>query len=188
MGPTQKWEFFKFKVREVAIKRSKEIKILNSRKEELLMTQLNNLISRDKLCEDDLKTFKILSEELDKLYINLAKGAFIRSRAKWLEEGEKNCSYFFGLENRKRNNISSLSVNGSITSDPIVIANSISSFYSELYTSEFSQLSCDNFMTEIKNLTPVISENVKQFCQSDLSGLEIEEAVRSMKLKKVSWK
>jgi len=32
------------------------------------------------------------------MYLDLAKGAIIRSQAKWLEEGEKNTIYFFALE------------------------------------------------------------------------------------------
>ena len=31
-----------------------------------------------------------------------AKGAFICSRARWLEEAEKNTSYFFGLEKQRQ--------------------------------------------------------------------------------------
>ena len=30
-----------------------------------------------------------------------AKGAIIRSRARWVEDGEKNTSYFFNLEKRQ---------------------------------------------------------------------------------------
>ncbi len=41
-----------------------------------------------------------IQSQLDLIYLDLAKGAFIRSRAKWLEEGEKNTSNFFALEKR----------------------------------------------------------------------------------------
>jgi len=40
-----------------------------------------------------------LQNELDTLYLEKAKGAFIRSRARWLEEGEKNTTYFLTLKN-----------------------------------------------------------------------------------------
>ena len=39
-----------------------------------------------------------LENELSKLYDKKSKGAQIRSRVKWIEEGERNTSYFLGLE------------------------------------------------------------------------------------------
>ena len=35
------------------------------------------------------------------IFANKSKGARIRSRAQWWEEGEKSSKYFFGLEKRK---------------------------------------------------------------------------------------
>ena len=37
-------------------------------------------------------------QELELIHINRAKGAQVRSRIKWIEEGEKNTKYFLGLE------------------------------------------------------------------------------------------
>ena len=99
-----------------------------------LINQLQLLSSKQDLSEDELKT---LSAELHRIFGNLAKGAFIRSRAKWLEEGEKNSSYFFALE--KRNNVASLNVNGVICSDPNNISKYITSFYSKLHLNSIRQ-------------------------------------------------
>lgn len=68
------------------------------------MDELNALI-KDKLSENEEIRIKKLKEEIDNMYIDMTKGAFIRSRAKWLEKGERNSSYYFALEkrNRKRN-------------------------------------------------------------------------------------
>jgi hypothetical protein len=41
-----------------------------------------------------------LETQLDELYKNMAKGAQIRSKARWINEGEKNTSYFLRLENK----------------------------------------------------------------------------------------
>lgn len=186
MNSIQKWEFFKFKIREVAIKRSKEIKKQKTDKMNCLIDQLQLLNSKNFLSEGELKLVKSLSEELDSMYVNLAKGAFIRSRAKWLEEGEKNSNYFFALEkrNRKRNNITSLHVNGVICSEPNTISNYITSFYKNLYTSKFNQVKCEAFMNHIQKFTPLISEDFKVTCEAELLCSEITDAVNSMKLKK----
>lgn len=52
------------------------------------MSALQPLISKHDLSEEELKTLNNLKEMLDTMYVNLAKGASIRSRAKWLETGK----------------------------------------------------------------------------------------------------
>ena len=42
-----------------------------------------------------------LKRDLDKLYAKNAKGAQIRSRVKWVEEGEKSSAYFLSLEKKR---------------------------------------------------------------------------------------
>ena len=41
---------------------------------------------------------KKLEQELSELCDNKSKGAQIRSRAQWIEKGERNTSYFLSLE------------------------------------------------------------------------------------------
>ena len=91
----QKWEYFNFKIREIAIKRSKVIKKNNLAKEINIMDKLNVLMTKDNLSEEEEITLKKLKEEIDNMYIEMAKGAFVRSQAKWLKQGERNLSYFF---------------------------------------------------------------------------------------------
>lgn len=85
---------------------------------------------------------------MNELYLELAKGGFIRSRAKWLEEGEKNSSYFFALEKRngKKKAITALNIDGVICKDPIQISKFVTEFYSNLYSSNFDANSCDKFI------------------------------------------
>ncbi len=80
--------------------------------------------------EDEDELAKIQSQ-LDLIYLDLAKGAFICSRAKWLEEGEKKYKLFFlALEKRnlKRNTLSALNINGSSCTDPKKISDSVFPF------------------------------------------------------------
>ena len=39
-----------------------------------------------------------MKQELDSIYDNISKGAQIRSKAKWINEGERNTSFFLGLD------------------------------------------------------------------------------------------
>ena len=73
--------------------------------------------------EEELEV-KEIQLKIDQIYIELAKGAFVRSRARWLEEGETNSSYFFALEKRKgqRKSLSMLNINGSKCMDQKLIS------------------------------------------------------------------
>ena len=45
---------------------------------------------------------EITIKRLDKLYTEKTKGRQIRSRVKWIEEGEKNTAFFLGLEKTRQ--------------------------------------------------------------------------------------
>jgi len=96
----QKWEYFKYMARCAAIKRSKELKFLRNQKESELFNRINILLTKSTVSSEEEVELKESQLKIDQMYKDLAKGAFIRSRAKWLEEGETNSSYFFALEKR----------------------------------------------------------------------------------------
>ena len=48
------------------------------------------------------KKLEITIKRLDKLYTEKTKGRQIRSRVKWIEEGEKNTAFFLGLEKTRQ--------------------------------------------------------------------------------------
>lgn len=72
-----------------------------------------------------------LQSELDNIYQNLAQGAFICSRWKWIEYGERNTKYFHKLEKKNVfvNNIYKLKINEQISKDPKTISVYVEEFY-----------------------------------------------------------
>ena len=88
-----------------------------------------------------------LHSKLDTIFIHKAKGAYIRSKAKWIEEGEQNTSYFCRLEKRRqeRNAIKTLLIGNEECSDPKMISNEIFSFYNHLYRKSYSEQDCLTF-------------------------------------------
>ena len=50
----------------------------------------------------DMNKKRALDAQLDNLCNSKAKGVQVRSRYKWITEGEKNTKYFLGLENKQQ--------------------------------------------------------------------------------------
>lgn len=140
MSHIQRWEFFTFKVRQLAMRRGKELKRVNSQRCQVLLNDLEKLLSKENLSTEEETYLSDLRNEIDDLYLDLAKGAFIKSKAKWLEMGEKNTSYFFSLEKRniKRNSVTALKIDGNINKNPSEINNYVYSFFNKLYSSNYN--------------------------------------------------
>lgn len=186
----QRWELFKFKVREVSIKRSKEIKKGNIARETQILDELNSLLNKTNLTEDDEVKINKLKDDIDKYYVELAKGAFIRSRCKWLEKGEKNSSYFFALEkrNQKRNNISALKANGQIVSNPDELSKFVENFYKNIYSCQSHPDASIPFIGSIKSYIPIFLGNFKEQCEHPLTRTELSDVVKKLKKRDVPWK
>ena len=102
--PRVKWEFFKYNIRKLTIKYSKER--AKHRRESRA-----NLEKRVKFYEDNLnsnsdnsfmKEYQDAKVELETMYNHITKGIIIWPRCDWYELGEKSSRYFLGLENRNK--------------------------------------------------------------------------------------
>ncbi len=147
-GYKEIWEYFKCKSRLIAIKICKELKASRLQTKSILLCRLNELLSKENVSEEEKFELNKTHFQINELYLDLAKGAFIRSRAKWLEEGERNSSYFFALEKRngKRKSLSALNIDGLVCKDIVQISN----FVSNLYSSKFDTNSCDSFLDKVQ--------------------------------------
>lgn len=67
-----------------------------------LIKELLSCYSKLNWSAEDKERINNLQSQLDEIYLNKAQGAYIRSRAKWIEDGEKNTSYFSNLEKRRQ--------------------------------------------------------------------------------------
>jgi len=123
-----------------------------------------------------------LQSKLDDLYRSKAKGAYVRSRRKWLEEGEQNSAYFFRLErsNAVNASIDRLRTDDGVLENPRQIASFCSKFYNNLYTSRYCDNSAKPFF-ESTNHNKVIPLEDKEACDNDISQSEILLAIKSLK-------
>uniref|UniRef100_A0A669EC77 Reverse transcriptase domain-containing protein n=1 Tax=Oreochromis niloticus TaxID=8128 RepID=A0A669EC77_ORENI len=177
------WELLKFEIG----KYLRKVGSLNAKskrlEEENIISQITQLSNKQiyTLTEEDKLNLAKLQDKLDCLYSDKAKGAFIRSRSKWLEEGERNSHYFFSLEKKHSsiNNISKLMINGVITEDYRLISKHCSHFYKELYSSTFSQEAADHLLESLN--VKSISQEDSILCDQPISLEEVKNAIGLLK-------
>lgn len=181
------WELLKFELRKLLMQAGANIMKDRKKNENSLMTELISLSSvmPDDMSENQRAQLQTLQLKLDQLYISKAKGAFIRSRAKWMEEGEQNSSYFFKLEKHRqnRNGITRLSLNGTIVDNPKDIAEMCENFYKALYESKLSLPELEDFFDSLGE-NRKIGEVNKTICDSPITISEIKDAIKKLKLNK----
>lgn len=181
-----RWEFLKYKIREFSINYSKILAKVRKQQELNIIYEINKCCNDSTLTELEKTKIISLQLELDNLYIKKAKGAYIRSKAKWIEEGEKSTSYFCRLEKRRQqnNSILSLLINGTECSDPTIIRENVFKFYSDLYSSNLSHSDLNEFFDKILPNIPRINNEWREGCEADLQIEELDSAVQKLKLNK----
>ena len=119
-------------------------KLANSKKNEIkkLENELKYLeeLSNTSTYKEDTslkQKLEITIKRLDKLYTEKTKGRQIRSRVKWIEEGERNTAFFLGLEKTRQTKkaINEYDKNGKSTTDQNEIMEIEVDYYKKLYKS-----------------------------------------------------
>ena len=126
-----------------------------------------------------------LKEQLDALYQNKAIGAQIRSKVRFVEEGERSTEYFWAVEKQRQNNncIKALRDKGITYSEDDEILNVASKFYTKLYTSKTQSVDAINEFLDKVNL-PELSPERQNSCEGIISQQECEDALKKIKSNK----
>ena len=187
------WDLFKIEVREHTVayckrnanKNKSEIHILENK-----IKKLNENINRN--CKDDvIKHFQeelIYNEcKLRKIYEIKSKGAQIRSRIKWVEEGEKNTKFFLGLEKARqtRKTITALKDDkGVIHTESSKILQIEKDFYQNIYNSTSPNVkSIDKYINDI-NIDHKLNKQESEIMEGTLTIEECTNSLFKMKLNK----
>ena len=137
---------------------------------------------RDQNAEDN--HLEDLRKELAEIRNHRMEGVLLRSRARWIAEGEKVTKYFCSLE--KRNYVNKcmkkiIDKHGSILKDQNKISNEVSSFYSSLYKKRIVER-CE--ITELVNDIPCLTEVEANTIEGKITLEEASFALKHMKNKK----
>lgn len=145
------WELLKYELGKFLRKFGADLAKEKRATEDDIIVQLAALSQQEALTDEEREKYTKLQTRLDDIYKTKAKGAYIRSRAKWLEEGEQNSAYFFRLEKSKGllATIDQLKVDDKIINDPRDIATLCYNFYSNLYTSNYCDATASSFIDSV---------------------------------------
>ena len=170
---TDWWDQCKAELKKIAIRHSIRISKTRKQTELSLLKQLSQLKADN---SPDVVAIQRIEEQLNTIVEMRTKGAQIRSRAKWIEEGEKPTKYFFQLEKKKqpKNTIRKLTTaNGDLTSD-IEILEETRLFYQNLYNRvETDRQEQDFFLHQI---TSTLSNSEKISCEGPVTEIELDRA------------
>jgi len=174
-----KWEMLKFEIRnftcDYAAKKKRDLiqheKILQD-KLNCLETQLGNNRS-----DETRNEYYECKERISQIEEDRAKGAIIRSREKWLEEGEKSTRYFFSLEkyNFSKKHIRKIIIDKDTITDENQILSESATYYETLYKSIASR--DDDIKDWISNIgeTPKLYDRDRDFIDNLITKDECYE-------------
>ena len=114
-------------------------------------------------------------------------GAQVRSRAKWVEEGERSTKYFFNLEkqNASLNTIKQLkTADGSYTTSETEILDEEYNYYKNFYKSDnISEVDVNKYLNDTEGLQ-TLNQKEKDLLGGKISECECVEAIKCMKINK----
>ena len=179
------WEFIKCEIRTVTIsyatKKAKELRDAEVKLERQLCTSETNLDGSD----EKFNQYLDLKNKWEHIQTQKLNGSIIRSKAKWVEHGEKNTKYFLNLEKTNFNTkyIRKLILNTGIEiSEPDMIIKEQKQFYTDLYQSRIDSAniySNENIFLNNRDI-PELDQSNKQVCESQLTMEDIHKALMSM--------
>ena len=138
-------------------------------------------ILEEEVTDADLPQIDIIRNELEEIRKKKAEGIAVRSRVRWLQEGEKVSAYFCNLESRNYKSKAMAFLekdNGDILMNQNEILQEVKEFYEALYSrKEVRDVNLSNMLPQD---TPVLSEEAKFSLEGPLTLQEIKLALQNM--------
>ena len=171
------WELCKSRIKTSSIKFSIAKRKSHKNQLEIIKSKLNDIESRlgEKQTPLLLKEFDHMKLQHELLLKTELIGAQVRSRIKWVEEGERNTRYFLSLEKfraKKKQILSLKKENGETVETQAEILDVLVDFYSNLYDkkTDLNKKRLSEFINGV-NL-PAVTDTEKQSCEGELTKQE----------------
>ena len=135
-----------------------------------------------------LEEYHTVKSELEFIERHRARGLMLRAKAQWIEEGEKNSSYFLRLEKSNYCNklITKLQVGDEIINNEKDILREEKCFYEKLYSENRNPddmkkaKECFDYFSNSTNL-PRIDDEQRNSCEAYITEQEILQSIKAMK-------
>ena len=179
-----KWDLCKIRIKEYSIKYCCTKAMKSRDKIQSIQRELKKIEEiGDEQSKETRKEHQQLTSDLEVLLLEKAIGAQIRSRAEWIETGEKSTKYFLNLEtHRQHNNVIGTLKDKSnkVLHKDEEILNECKTFYKHLYQS--NQPNTQEINEYLCNIEPrELTEQEKEICEGMITSLECKEALKDMK-------
>ena len=186
--PDLLWETIKSDIRGETIKFSSKQKKNDTKRKTAIEHELEKLekvqdIVNSEYCDNKIQNLKL---ELSDIINKQTNGILTRAKARWLQDGEKNSKYFFGLEKRNymNKNIHCLiNDKGEKITNFTDISKEQNAFYEKLYQEQEVSIEDEeiikNFFIESETV-PKLNEDMKIMCEGQITNEECKDAIKSM--------
>ena len=189
LNSIEKWELCKVEIRNFCIDFGKNLSCQTRNEQATLSQQLASLESQlaNNPQNENIKIeYLKVKQKLEILQVHRARGAQIRARLKWIEEGEKNSKFFCNLEKaRNKNKIITRIIkdSGNIITDQREVLEEQVNFYNSLYNQETTVANVKSAASEfIKHETfRTLDEIEANTCEGMVTLEETTNALREMR-------
>ncbi len=174
------WDVIKCEIRGMTISYS-SFKAKERREYEQALEEKIKHYESEIMDKNTFNNYSLIKEEYEKINLEKTRGAMIRSRAKYIEHGEKSTKYFLSLEkkNSEIRHIKTLLVDGNIISGEDNVLEEQRKFYETLYAEcgdtsyEFDDFLDNSDIPKISNLS-------RELCDENITIEECAKALRDM--------
>ena len=183
-----KWDLIKMEIRGFTVKYTK-VKAKRRKNDELILqNKINELqlkLESNPNNSQYLNDIYVAKLSLQKIIHFKTKGAILRSKVRWYDEGESNTRYFFNLENRcqSKKNIDNLKIDDkTFIYDQFAILDKQKQFYESIYQSRENDNnnSQESVFFKAENITP-LSLDDQLLCDGPITDAECINAINRFK-------
>ena len=176
--PATWWDNLKENIKRITIKNT--VRKTRERKatKERLSSELNKL---RQAIQPDNENIRDKENKLQQLLNREAEGQQIRSRAKWIEKGEKPTRFFYGLEKsrQKSSTITKLKKEDDTeVTNNIEILEEARAFYQKLYTAEPTDAQDQTWL--LQHIDNELEDEERESCEGPMTETETTKAVNEM--------
>ena len=186
-NPLVWWDKAKYQFKLIAIKHSTRMRLLEVQERSYLEEELKRtkLVADQSVKQDDVAKYLEIKIKLKQLELREVEALKIRTKAEFVEQGEKSTRYFYSLEKRRQaeKTIKMLTKdNNDTVTDQGNIMKEVHNFYKELYSSGNIDTHAQDTMFNID--APTLSDEARDACEGLLKTEELSSALNQMALNK----